>query len=82
MPLSIVLACLWALIACVIGMLPSRIHWPAAWLLIAAGIPILGFVTLQMGPWWGLAVLAGGASVLRWPLLYLGRWLRGRTSRQ
>jgi hypothetical protein len=77
MPLSLVLACLWVLVASVTALLPSRRnHWPAAYGLIAAGIPILGFVTWQNGPTAGLLCLAAGASVLRWPLLYLGRWLR------
>lgn len=76
MPVSLVLACLWALAACLVGMGPQRYHWPAAWALIIAGIPILGFVTLQTGPIWGLICLAAGASVLRWPLLRAGQRIR------
>jgi hypothetical protein len=77
--LSLTLACLWVVAASVAGMLPSaRQHWPAAYVLIALGIPLLGFVTYQNGPWIGLLCLAAGASILRWPLLYLWRWLRGR----
>ncbi|MBO6602630.1 MAG: DUF2484 family protein [Roseicyclus sp.] len=79
MPISLTLACLWAVIACLIGLGPQRYHWPAVWALIATGIPLLGFVTWQLGPWWGLGVLVAGASILRWPLIYLGRWVR-RTS--
>ncbi len=78
MPLSLTLACLWGVIACAVGLMPSRIHWPAAWGLIAAGIPLLGYVTWQMGPVWGLALLAAGVSVLRWPVFYAGRWVRRR----
>lgn len=74
---SLVLACLWALAANVIAMTPSRdYHWRNAYILIAIGIPILGYVTMQHGPWVGLLVLAGGCSVLRWPVIYLMRWLR------
>lgn len=74
---SIILACLWAVTATLIAILPSRDrHWRAAYMLIAAGIPILGWVTLQNGPWVGLIVLAAGASILRWPLIYLWRRLR------
>ncbi|KPQ17710.1 MAG: Protein of unknown function (DUF2484) [Rhodobacteraceae bacterium HLUCCO18] len=69
MPLSLVLACVWGLVAGLAGMAPQRFHWPAAWILIATGIPLLGYVTLQTGPVWGLICLAAGASVLRWPLL-------------
>lgn len=74
---SIILACLWAVTATLIAILPSRDrHWRAAYLLITAGIPILGWVTLQNGPWVGLIVLAAGASILRWPLIYLWRRMR------
>lgn len=78
MTLSLALACLWALVATVIALLPGRFHWPAAYALIAVGIPILGFVTYQNGPVMGMLVLAGGVSVLRWPAIYLVRWLRGK----
>ncbi|MCF6234138.1 MAG: DUF2484 family protein [Rhodobacteraceae bacterium] len=78
MSLSLILAALWAIIANVLAMTPSRDnHWKRAWFLIAVGIPILGYVTYQNGPWYGLAVLLAGMSVLRWPVIYLGRWLRG-----
>lgn len=79
MSLSLILACIWALLANVLAMLPSRDnHSRRAYVLIAVGIPILGYVTYQNGPWWGLAVLLAGMSVLRWPVIYLSRWAKGR----
>ncbi|MEM8692645.1 MAG: DUF2484 family protein [Pseudomonadota bacterium] len=79
---SLVLACLWAFAANVIAMLPSKdYHWSNAYKLIAIGIPILGFVTWQHGPWVGLLVLAAGMSVLRWPVVYLTRWVRDKLSK-
>ena len=78
MSLSLILACLWLIAANLIGMVPSRDHhWRAAYVLIAVGIPIVGYVTWQMGPLLGLLVLAAGASVLRWPVYYVWRWVRG-----
>ena len=78
MNLSLVLACLWALFANLLAIMPSRDnHWRRAYVLIGVGIPILGYVTYQNGPWWGLAVLVAGMSILRWPVIYLSRWLRG-----
>ena len=74
---SLLLACLWAVTATLIAMLPSRDHhWRAAYLLIAVGIPILGWVTYQNGPRIGLVVLAAGTSILRWPVIHLWRRLR------
>jgi uncharacterized protein DUF2484 len=77
MSLSLTLACLWAVVANVLAMTPSKDqHWRNAYILIGLGIPILGYVTMQHGPWVALLVLAGACSVLRWPVIYLGRWLR------
>ena len=73
MTLSLALACLWAVVANVLATLPSRDY-----VRIAIGVPLLGLVTYQNGPWIGLLVLVAGMSVLRWPVIYLGRWLRGR----
>lgn len=67
----------WLIVANVIAMLPSKDHhWTSASILIAVGIPLLGWVTWASGPIWGMALLAAGASVLRWPVIYLVRWLR------
>ena len=77
MTLSLTLASVWAIVANLLAMTPSKDnHWRNAYILIAIGIPILGYVTLQHGPWIGLIVLAAACSVLRWPVIYLGRWVR------
>lgn len=77
MTTSLVFAFIWLVAANVMGMIPSKDnHWRRAYALIAIGVPLLGWVTLQNGPWIALVVLAAGASVLRWPLIYLGRWAR------
>lgn len=79
MILSLSLAFLWLIAANVIAMFPSRDqHWRNAYALIAIGIPILGWVTWTHGAIVGLLVLAGAASVLRWPLIHLWRWLKRR----
>ncbi|WP_238369308.1 DUF2484 family protein [Heliomarina baculiformis] len=81
MSLSLILAALWALAANLIAMLPSRdYHWRAAYVLIVIGIPILGYVTWQNGPLIGLLILVMGMSVLRWPVIYLTRWIRSRAN--
>ncbi|AXT25426.1 DUF2484 family protein [Ruegeria sp. AD91A] len=74
---SIALAGLWGVSANLLAMIPSKDnHWTRAYILIAVGIPILGYVTYQNGPWIGLLVLAMGMSVLRWPVIYLTRWTK------
>lgn len=74
---SLIAAFLWFITANVLALIPSRDnHWTRAYLLIAIGVPLVGWVTYENGPWIGLIVLAAGASILRWPVIYLGRWLR------
>ena len=77
MTLSLILACIWAVAANLAAMIPSSDnHWTRAYALIAVGIPLVGFVTYENGPWVGLAVLVAGMSLLRWPVIYLARWGR------
>ena len=77
MSVSLILACLWAVAATLTAMVPSkRHHWPQAYVLIAIGIPLLGYVTYENGPIVGLVVFIAGASILRWPLIYLWRWVK------
>ncbi len=79
MTASLAFACLWLVVANVMAMFPSRDHhWRAAYGLIAIGIPLVGWVTYQNGPFLALIVLAAAASVLRWPVIYLWRWLKRR----
>lgn len=79
MTLPLTLCLVWLIAANVIAMFPSRdYHWRAAYVLIAIGVPLLGWVTYAGGPIVGLLVLAAAVSVLRWPVVFFGRWLRRR----
>lgn len=82
MTASLTLACLWAIFASGIVTVPRRYHWPGVVALIAAGIPLLGWVTWQNGPLWGMLMLAGGAMMLRWPVVPLARRLWRRDGAQ
>lgn len=76
---SLITAFIWFIIANLRAMFPSSDHhWRFAYVMIAVGIPILGWVTYQNGPWVGLLIMIAAASVLRWPVIYLWRWLRTR----
>ena len=82
MTLSLACAALWLIVANVLAMIPSKDnHWRRAYVLIAVGVPLLGWVTYQNGPWIGLLVLAAGMSVLRWPVIYLSRWIKQQFAR-
>lgn len=82
MTTSILIALAWFVAANVAGLLPSRNnHWRRAYLLIATGVPILGYVTYESGPLIGAVCFVAGASVLRWPIIFLGRWMRSKLQR-
>ena len=79
---AIAAACLWLILANVIAMFPSRDHhWRNAYALIAVGVPLLVWVVASAGWLMAAVFLAAGASVLRWPVVFLGRWLRRIVSR-
>jgi hypothetical protein len=67
MPVSLFLAVLWVLVACGAHVASPRVGWPASWVLIVTGIPLLGLVTLQLGPVVGLCGLVLGVILIRRP---------------
>lgn len=77
--LALIAALVWLILANVVGMLPSRDqHWSNAYKLIAVGLPILVWLGLTNGALYALVFLVAAGSVLRWPLVYLWRWIRRR----
>ena len=79
MTLPLALCLIWLIAANLIGMLPSRDkHWRAAYVMIAIGVPLLGWLTWVAGPVVGMVFLAAAASILRWPMFFLWRWIRKR----
>lgn len=73
----VVAALIWLVAANLIGLLPSRDHhWRNAYLLIAAAAPILIWLAFAKGVFWALAFLLAAGSVLRWPVVYLWRWIK------
>lgn len=74
---ALALGCLWLLAANLLAMMPSRDnHWTRAYVLIALGVPLLIYIITVHGIWVGSLFLLAGMSVLRWPVIYLTRWIR------
>ena len=57
MLLCLIFGLVWTVVAAVALALPARLQWAMSWVLIATGIPLLGFVTVQAGPIPGLVGL-------------------------
>lgn len=74
---SLLLAAAWIVLACLLAMALRRQRGVAIVALIVSGIPVVGWITLQHGPVPGMAALAFGACLMRWPLARLMRALRG-----
>lgn len=77
----IVWTALWVIVAGLLSSLPTkRAHWPLAYVLMAAGAPILVWAWIE-SPVQGLAATAAGALTLRWPIRYGIARLTGRPVR-
>jgi ABC-type spermidine/putrescine transport system permease subunit I len=77
MTTSLILSFVWLILANVLAMIPSNDdHWRRAYFLIAVGLPLWVWLLIQNGPFVAIVVLAAAASVLRWPVRYLLRWVR------
>lgn len=75
--LALAAALIWLIVANVIAMFPSKDHhWSNAYRLIGVGVPILIWLWWTNGLIWAAAFLIAAGSVLRWPVLYLWRWMR------
>ncbi|WP_293447819.1 DUF2484 family protein [Planktotalea sp.] len=82
MSLSLILALLWLVTANEIAMFPSKDHhWRNAYVLIGVGVPLLAWIWYQNGFWIALIVLVAAMSVLRWPVIYLVKWVKGLVGR-
>jgi membrane protease YdiL (CAAX protease family) len=69
MTLSLIMALVWLALAQATGLLRQAARQRvAAVVLTILGIPLLGWVTTDAGPYVGLALLAAGAVSLCWPL--------------
>ncbi|WP_298433937.1 DUF2484 family protein [uncultured Jannaschia sp.] len=77
--MALIALCLWVVLAWVLQtVLTARQSWPAAYGLIACGLPLVAWLWLSMSALWALLGLGVMALVLRWPLRYAVRWLKAR----
>lgn len=77
MSLSIVAALIWMVVVNLRAMFPSKDnHWKFAYIMIGIGVPILIWVFFDHGPLLAAVLLVGAMWVMRWPVIYLTRWVR------
>ncbi len=78
MSASLTLACLWALLATGVALLPMRRQMVPGLALLIAAPALLVWIGWQHGVWWMLGGLAAFVSMFRNPLIYLARKALGR----
>ena len=77
MSLSVVAALIWMVAVNLRAMFPSRDnHWTFAYFMIALAVPILLGLFLQHGILLTVVFFLTGMWVMRWPVIYLGRWAK------
>lgn len=77
MSYSVIAALIWMVIVNVRGMFPSKDnHWKFAYAFIALGLPIVVWIYFENGWQLALVFLLAGMWVMRWPVIYLTRWIK------
>ncbi|WP_347267231.1 DUF2484 family protein [Paracoccus sp. (in: a-proteobacteria)] len=74
--MAALMGALWAVLACLLPLVRRRWRHAALWLVVLAGVPLLGWLTYLCGPGLGVLFLALGLSVLVWPPAGLLRRLK------
>lgn len=75
---AIVFAACWIGIGTVVALLPVRYIPPGAFLLMLLLVPLVPYLWIAGNPFLALLFLAGVGSLLRWPIVYLGRFIRAK----
>ncbi len=73
MSLSLILACLWALAATAVAILPMRLQFPPGIVLLLTAPLLIAFLGYEHGVIVALLGVAGFVSMFRRPLGYLAR---------
>ncbi|MBO9473505.1 DUF2484 family protein [Shimia sp. R10_1] len=77
MSLSLISACVWLIAANLRAMFPSKDHhWRFAYVMMAIGVPIVIGLAVQHNIWFALVFVGMGAWIMRWPVIYLWRWVK------
>ncbi|WP_375691402.1 DUF2484 family protein [Pseudooceanicola sp. LIPI14-2-Ac024] len=78
MSLSLILGCLWVLVATAVAILPLRLQYGPGLALLATAPVLIGVIWWEQGWIWGVLVTLVFLSIFRKPVAYLLRRLRNR----
>ena len=78
MSLSLIIGCVWVLIAAVVALLPMRHQYAPGVLLLAVAPVLLGWVAWDHGAWVFAFGLFAFLSMFRNPLIFFWRQARGQ----
>ena len=75
---AIIFATAWIGMGTVIALSPARYIPPGAFLLMLLLVPLVPYLWFAANPFMCVMFLGGVASLLRWPIVYLGRFFRAK----
>ncbi len=75
---AIVFAAAWVGIGTVVALLPARYIPPGAFMLMLLLVPLMPYLWIAGNPFLAVLFLAAVGSLLRWPIVYLGRYIRSK----
>ncbi len=75
---AVIFAAAWIGMGTVIALSPKQFIPPGAFLLMLLLIPLVPYLWIAGNPFLCVMFLGGVASFLRWPIVYLGRFIRAK----
>lgn len=74
--ISAALGCVWVILISLVALMPYPQHRPYALAMLVLFPSVLGAVAWEFGWLWALLLFLGAASIYRYPLIFLVKWLR------
>ncbi len=74
--ISAALGCVWVILISLVALMPYPQHRPYALAMLVLFPFVLGAVAWEFGWLWALLLFLGAASIYRYPLIFLVKWLR------
>lgn len=72
---TLLLACIWIVLVSVVALTPFPQHKPYALAMLVLLPVLLLAIAVEHGPFWALVLFVCAASIYRYPLMFLLRWL-------
>lgn len=79
--ITALLGCIWVVLVSIVALMPFPQHKPYALAMLILLPVLLVAIALEFGVLWALALFVCAASIYRYPLIFLAKWLRRKWGR-